>query len=193
MTERDLAEGLTTDLQRMSAGDREAESRVYSRVLTELRTRAMATLRRHDGSSLQPTELVQEAYLKLAGQRGTSWRDRKHFFCVAARAMRSVVVDRWRRANRIKRYAPRSYDELELAGEMEAPDEGLLGAVRVDELDEAVERLGTIDPRAQRIVELHIFLEQPLSQVASVLGLSLRTVARDWQFARAWLAEELEG
>lgn len=195
MAEQQGSDELTADLQRMSAGDREAEGRVYKRVLEELRTRALATLRRQRGNaSLQPTELVQEAYLKLAGQQGTSWKDRKHFYCVAARAMRSVVVDRWRRQNRVKRSSLREQEDLDQAAAAIAFGEnGALSGIDMLDLNEAVEKLGQIDPRAQRIVELHVFLEQPLHQAAAVLGLSPRTAARDWQFARTWLAEELGG
>ncbi len=193
MAEDYRAGELTQDLRRMSAGDRDAESRVYELVLGRLRSRARNLLRFQGAEpELQVTELVQETYLRLSADHATTWQDRRHFFCIAARAMRSVAIDHWRHHNRVKRSAPGRREELDadaIASPLTA-DQHL--SIDFGELNEAVEQLGKIDPRAQRVVELHLFLEQPLKQVAETMHVSLSTVGRDWQFARSWLSQELQ-
>jgi RNA polymerase sigma factor (TIGR02999 family) len=135
------------------------------------------------GNSLQATELVNEAYLRLCGRE---WVDRHHFLAVAAHAMRSVIIDHVRAKGSQKRTPPgerRLLEEITDAHEARSLD--LLA------LDEVLEKLATFDARAVRFVELRTFAELPMVEAAAVLGLSLRTAEREWQTLCAWLYKEL--
>jgi RNA polymerase sigma factor (TIGR02999 family) len=169
----------------VSRGERGASGYLDDLVYDELRRLADQLLGRARGShTLQPTALVHEAYLKLA-ERG-DWNDTGHFQAVAARSVRQVLVDYARHGNRMKRGGGArrlSLDTSIIGGGQPAAD--LL------ELHEALEALAVEDARAARIVELRFFGDLPMSAIAERLNTSLRTVERDWRFARAWLMQAL--
>jgi RNA polymerase sigma factor (TIGR02999 family) len=138
------------------------------------------------GHTLQPTALVHEAWLKLAGSSQPSWQNRAHFFSAAAEAMRRILVDRARRKKALKRGGnPRriDLDSVELA--RPGTEDELL------EVDEALNRLAAVDTRAAEVVKLCFFVGLTQEEAARELGVSLATAERLWAFARAWLLREL--
>jgi RNA polymerase sigma-70 factor, ECF subfamily len=180
---------ITQLLRRAGEGDAEAESRVIDALYSQLREIAAGFMRRErPDHTLQPTVLVNEAYLRLLGQRGIAWQDRGHFFCLAARVMRRILLDSARARAALKR-GGKALHQVDL-------EEGHRAAVQPGEklldLDAALRRLNTIDPKQARIVELRFFAGMKESEIAEVLGISERTVKREWQMARAWLHAELE-
>ncbi len=188
----DRAAGDVTRLLRVArAGDPDALGRVYDLVYGELRQIAAARLRRErEGHTLQPTALVNEAFLKLAGSPSADVRDRKHFLGIAARAMRQVLVDHARRRGAVKRgegvrAAPLT-DQLFDAGKS-----GGIDAEELLALDAALDRLDRLDPRLRQVVELRYFAGLNDTETGEVLGVTRRTVQRDWVRARAWLYREL--
>jgi len=164
-------------------GDLEARDALLPLVYAELRRRAAGYLRRERRDhTLQPTALVNEAYLRLAGQARVSWTNRAHFFCVASQMMRRILVDHARARRAQKRPGPQlkvSLDELLLAA---AP-----APVDLLALDEALTELAIVDARLAQVTELRYFGGLSEQEVAKVLSLSRATVTRDWQTARAWL------
>ena len=177
-------------LQRLREGDAEAEAELLPRVYEELHRLASSYMRGSQaGNTLQPTALVHEAYLRLAGGSAqTDWNSREHFVGVAARAMRSVLVDNVRRKRSARHggeLARVSLDEMTEAFEDRVPD--------LVELDGALDRLAEFDAQAARIVELRFFAGLDHAAAARVLGVSERTVRREWQVARLWLRRWLEG
>jgi RNA polymerase sigma factor (TIGR02999 family) len=142
--------------------------------------------RERPGQTLQATALVHEAYLRLAGA-GAPWRDERHFVGIAARAMRQILVERARARGAQKRWG--GMDRVSLT-------ESLAGAVHEDAmlpaLDEALDRLGAIDPEQARIVELRYFVGLGVEEAAEALGISPATLKRRWSLARAWLFRELQ-
>ena len=160
-------------------------------LMAELRSIARAQLRsQRAGHTLQPTALVNEAYLKLVGSAG-SWNDRTHFFATAARAMRQVLCDHERGRRREKRggsgQAVTLHPELrELVSSAEAHEVDLL------DLDSALEELEQLDERQARVVELRYFAGLEVDETAEALGVSKTTVERDWRAARAWVGRRLE-
>jgi len=136
--------------------------------------------------TLQATALVNEAYLRLADQTNPHWQDRTHFFAVAARMMRHILVDYARGRQRAKRGAG--------AVKVELSDEAIVTethAEQVVDLNDALERLAELDRRASQVVELKYFGGMNYEEIADVLSISAITVRRDWEFARAWLRKEL--
>lgn len=171
-------------LRAWGEGDAAAGERLFPLVYAELRRQARRFMRaervRH---TLQPTALAHEAYLRLAG-RNRAWADRSHFFAVAARAMRQVLVDHARRRRAAKREA----------WLVSSPDERRpQAALPVDllDLDDALTALGRLDPKQLEIVELRFFGGLSVDETAEALGLSPRTIKRDWSTARAWLKRRL--
>ena len=160
--------------------------RLLALVYPELKRIAQQQLRRErPGHTLQTTALVHEAYLRLVGQTRVSWRDRDQFFAVASTMMRRVLVDYARARIAAKRF----HEPLSLTA---AADVGRdEGAYEVLDLDLALERLANLYPRPARVVELRYFGGLELAEIAGVLGVTDRTIKRDWSFARAWLAREL--
>ncbi|MFZ0504885.1 MAG: ECF-type sigma factor, partial [Chthoniobacterales bacterium] len=140
--------------------------------------------------SLQPTELVHEAYLKLMGAQNVDWNNRSHFFAVAGRVMRRVLVDRARNRNARKRGG----DATKISIESGAADFAEANRRTVDliELDLALKELENQGEDLSRLVELRFFAGMTIEETAEVLGVSPRTVKRDWQFAKAWLKRRLE-
>ena len=155
-------------------------------VYDELRRLAAAYMRRErPGQTLQPTALVHEVYLRLAGA-GTPWHDKRHFIGIAARSMRQILVERARARGAQKRWAGLDRVSLSDALAVNADPEGMLPA-----LDEALERLAAIDAEQARIVELRFFAGLSIEETADALGLSPATLKRRWSLARAWLYREL--
>lgn len=168
-------------------GDRDAPRELFALLYQELRRLARAQLRRHrPQDSLATTGLVHEAYVKLADQSRLDLRDHAHFLALASRAMRQIVVDHARRRGALKRGAGAIGTVL---------DEGAVVAeARAGEilaLDEALVRLEDLDERLSRIVEMRFFAGLSVEETAGALGVSERTVKRDWQKARAFLYAEL--
>ena len=157
-------------------------------VYNELRKLAARKLANEaPGQTLQPTALVHEAWLRLAGAEGREWQNRAHFFGAAAEAMRRILVEQARRKKRLKRGGGLQRVELEetnLASPM--PDDDLLA------LDAALDRLAKTDARAAEIVKLCFFVGLTQEQAARELDVSISTVERTWAFARAWLFREIQ-
>ncbi len=159
-------------------------------VYAELRELARRYFRRERvDHTLQPTALVHEVYLRLAGGEQSRWADRNHFYRVAAIAMRHVLVNHARDRKRLRRAGSRRRVSLETALELstEGPDPDLVP------LDEALRKLVELSPRSSQLVDLHYFAGLSLDEAASALGISASTAKREWRFAKAWLRRELEG
>jgi len=157
-------------------------------VYDELRRVAAALMHRErPGQTLQPTALVHEVYLRLAGANAP-WRDRPHFLRIAARSMRQILVDRARARGAAKRWAGLDRTTLAHALAVAAEPESILPA-----LDEALTRLEALDPEQARIVELRYFAGLSVEEAAGALGMSPATLKRRWALARAWLFRELSG
>ncbi len=173
-----------------SNGDREALDRLIPAVYTELRRQAARHLRRERaGHTLQTTDLIHEAYLRLIDQKNVRWQNRAHFFAVAAQSMRRILVDHARRRHRAKRGG---------SGIVLPLDEGLLVAAEKSEvdllaLDEALKRLAAIDVRQSQIVELRFFSGLSIEETAAVLAVSRTTIKDDLNMAKAWLRREMGG
>lgn len=172
-------------LQAAAEGDAFAADAVVPLVYDELRAIAAAELRRmRPGGTLDATALVNEAYVRLVG-RDVRFANRKHFFFAAARAMRDVLVEHARRGSR------RREIEAEVTDEAERQRGPLAPADRMLAIDEALPRLQAAEPRAYEVVMLRFFGGLTNEQVGDVLGITTRTVDRDWRFARAWLFEAI--
>ncbi len=179
---------ITILLAELRAGDRSAESKLMPLVYYELRRLARRFMRaERPGHTLQPTALVHEAYLRLAGQREITWQNRAHFFGVAAQLMRRILVDHARARQAEKRGGHEQRVSLDEALEYTEGKAGDLVA-----LDGALDRLAERDPRQGRVVELRFFAGLTEKEAAEVLGISVRTVKRDWHVARAWLYKEIK-
>jgi RNA polymerase sigma factor (TIGR02999 family) len=176
------SEQLSILLERVNGGDTNAFEQVVSLTYFELRKIAGSMMRNHrSGLTLQPTALVNEAYLRLASG-DPKWENRAHFFGAAARAMRQVLAAYARQKSARKR--PSSgvrvdIDDLNLPG-------GTSG-IGMDRLDDALTALGRVDPDLLRVMELRYFAGRSLAEVAGLMGCSLATIKRRWTYARAWL------
>lgn len=180
-------EEITALLNEARRGDRDAEDRVFKAVSRELRRMAAAYLWHERGEhTLQPTALVNEAYIKLAGRR-LSWQNRAQFFGTAARAMRRILVDHARTKHAAKRGGPQAVAEPLSSAFATTPEQ----AWQVLAIDQALTRLAHRDARQARIVECRFFAGLEVGEVAEILGVSATTVKREWQLARAWLYGEL--
>lgn len=181
-------EGVTDLLIRLRAGGTNARDDLYALVYAELRRVAHAQLRRErPDHTLGTTGLVHETYLRLVDQTRVEWRDRAHFFGAAACAMRRILVD-YARHNLAARRGGGARPQV-LAEDVRAGERGddLLA------LDQALERLAAIDPRLGLVVECRYFGGFTEEETAEVLGVTKRTVQRDWAKARGWLYQELRG
>ena len=178
---------VTQLLVRAGAGDRDALDTMLPLVYAELRRVARGQLRRErDGHTLGVSGLVNEAYLKLVDQARVDWKGREHFYAVAARAMRQILVDYARKRNAEKRGAGQEHttvDHKQLG--FEAPIERFLA------LEEALQRMDKVDSRMRRIIEYRFYCGLTEKETAELLGVTVRTVQRDWIKARAWLYNEL--
>lgn len=178
---------VTALLHAWREGDLGARDRLVPVVYQELRRRAAACLHRERrNQTLQPTDLVHEAYLRLVDQQRAVWRNRAQFFGVAAEMMRRILVDRARARLAVKRSGKWARVTLDPGAVVAEPVD-----IDVLDLDAALTQLAAIDVRKSRIAELRFFGGLSLEESADVLELSLATVERDWQFARAWLFDAL--
>lgn len=180
---------VTRLLLQWSDGDDDALDQLVPLVYDELRRLARHHLwHERPGRTLGTTGLVHEAYFNLVRQDGTPWEGRGHFFAVASRVMRHVLIDHARRRGRVKRggrLQRRTFDD-DVAAVQAHYDELLT-------IDQALTRLEAFDGRACRIVECRYFGGLSVSETAEVVGVSPATVKRDWAMARAWLRREIEG
>jgi RNA polymerase sigma factor (TIGR02999 family) len=173
-------------LRAASGGDRQVFDALLPHVYAELKRLARAARAGKAGQTLSTTALVHEAYLKLVPSAGSDWQGRAHFFGVAARAMRQLLVDAARQRARAKHGGGMRPVTLD-AGAHAAP-------VRAEELlalDEALDRLAALDARQARVVEHRFFAGLTAQETAEVLGVSVPTIERDWRAARAWLRREM--
>jgi RNA polymerase sigma-70 factor (ECF subfamily) len=182
------AREVTELLNQWASGDQAAGEKVVPLVYQELRRIARRSMRGQDPShTLQTTALVHEAYLRLTGDSGRQWKNRAHFFGVAAKAMRHVLVDYARARARGKRGGQYKRVRLE--------DAGVICGDRMPEviaLDDALTALSKLHARQSQVVELRFFGGCSVEETAETLNISLETVMRDWRAARAWLYRELE-
>lgn len=168
-------------------GDKAAESALMDLVYGELRRIASSFLRHErPDHSLQVSALVNEAYLRLAKRQSLQIKDRGLFFSLAARAMRRVLIDHARKRQTVKRDGGLRVD----LDQAEVAHDG--SSTQLIQLDAALERLAKFDPRQAQVVELRFYAGLSVEETAEALGLSTRTVKRDWQVARAWLKGEIE-
>jgi RNA polymerase sigma factor (TIGR02999 family) len=160
---------------------------LMAQLYTELRSLAgVLTRQLPPGQTLQPTALVHEAYLRLVRNQDPGWEGRRHFFGAAARAMREILIEQARRKASQKRGGQAQRVELaEGLAWIEPPADDLLA------LDEAIARLQAEDQRLAEIVQLRYFTGLSVEETAGVVGASVRTVKRDWRYARSWLARQL--
>jgi RNA polymerase sigma factor (TIGR02999 family) len=174
---------ITRVLQKMGKGASAASEELLPLVYDELRRLAAIRMARESsGQTLQPTALVHEAWLQLAGSGERNWQNRAHFFGAAADAMRRILIDKARRKSRLKHGGGQSrldIDAVELA--QTTPDDNLLL------IDEAVEALGKQDPEQARVVVLKFFAGLTNEEAAESLGVSERTARRQWECAKAWI------
>lgn len=179
---------LTELLREASNGNRAALDQLVPRLYQELRHLAHRRLQQErQDHTLSTTALVHEAYLKLIDQERVAWRDRAHFFGVAAQMMRRILIDYARTAQRLKRgggqVAVALEDDL-----VAAPDR----SAEVLAIDEALTRLARLDPQQARVVECRFFGGMTVEETAEALGISTATVKRDWKVARLWLYREVQ-
>ena len=178
---------ITQLLKRLSGGDRAAESRLVPLVYAELRRLAARYMwRERRDHTLQPTALVHEAYLKLIEQRRVSWQSRTHFFCVAARLMRRILVDHARQRGAAKRGG--AHTKISLDRSVGVQEQADLDVVA---LDEALDALSKLDPQQARVIELRFFAGLTIEEISEALRISPATITRDWVTAKAWLFDQL--
>ena len=176
-------------LSSLSRGDRSGVGRLMTLLYEDLRSMASRFLdRESSGHTFQPTDLVNESFLKISGQTRISWQGKTHFMAVSAQAMRRILVDHARTKHRKKRGGPtRRRFELrdDLAFSLQNPEEVLA-------VDEILDKLEALDSVHARILELRVFSGMGMREIAEVLGVSSRTVERQWAMIRAWTLKELD-
>ena len=184
----DASHEVTQILRDWSGGDASAAERLMPLVYDELRRLARSYLRRERSDhTLQPTALVNEAYLKLVDQSRVSWQDRHHFFGIAAQMMRRVLVDHARANAAEKRGGQRdkvSLEDVDVSTGQRAAE--------LVELDDALQRLTEVFPRKGKVVELRFFGGFSVVESAEILGVSDKTIMREWESAKLWLYRELD-
>lgn len=191
MPREDLHE-VTELLERWGVGDEEAEGRLWSLAYVELKRLARNVRRGRGGSQSGTTTLVHETYLRLAGSATTArFKDRRHFFAVAARAMRFLLVDEARRRLAKKRNGEEPAGELLPLAVDPATDPLRQAPETVLAVHEALEKLARIYPRYEQLVEMRFFAGLSIDETAEVLEVSRPTVIRDWRSVRIWLYSEL--
>jgi RNA polymerase sigma-70 factor, ECF subfamily len=189
-------EGPRADVTRLLQEWREGREGALDRLIPVVYNELRVIASRHMSnewrvSTFQTTALVNEAYLKLAGQRRVDWQNRAHFFAVAAQVMRRILVDNARRDQRPKHGAALSRMPLDEAGEV--PADQSVDTVDALALDTALTKLEALDPDQARIVELRFFGGLTVEETAEVVGVSAATVKREWALAKGWLYRELNG
>lgn len=179
---------ITALLLAWSGGDENALAALAPLVQQELRKLARRYLsHERAGHTLQPSDLVNEAYLRLIESHTVQWQSRAHFFGIAAQVMRRILVDHARRRKELKRGGGAVQISLTAVANMAAAEP----RADVLALDEALQQLATFDPRKSQVVELRFFGGLSESETAEVLQVSLRTIQREWNLARAWLYQQL--
>lgn len=177
-------------LQEWRGGNQAALDEVIPLVYRELHNLAASYMRRERaGHTFRPTDLVAEAYVRLAEGTNPHWNDRVHFFGIAARTMRQILVDHARKRNADKRGAGEravTFEEDQVAARAERPDDMIA-------LDDAMTELAKIDERKARTIELHYFAGMTQEEIAAMLEVHVNTVARDLKLAEAWIARHLRG
>jgi RNA polymerase sigma factor (TIGR02999 family) len=170
-----------------NGGDAAALERLIPLVYGELRRQARGYLRKErSGHTLQPTALVHEVYIRLVDQRQVKWQNRAHFFGVAARAMREILVDHARKRRAAKRGGPESLISIDDVNPAAAPRN-----IDLLDLDRTLKRLAALDERQARLVELRVFGGLTIDEAAEVLEISAATVSREWRHAETWLHREM--
>ncbi|MFH0982191.1 MAG: ECF-type sigma factor [Planctomycetota bacterium] len=181
------ATAITQLLDAAREGDAAAVERFWPAAHEEVRAIAGAHLAREGpGCSLQTTELVDEVYIRLGGNGLSRWEDRRHFFGAVAKAIRQILIDDARKEGRLKRGGGQVL--LTLEGEVPAPENE---PVMILAIDEALEKLGHVDPLGAEVVKLRYFLGLSINETAAAMEVSARTVDSKWRAARAWLHREL--
>lgn len=180
---------ITNCLSRLRAGDANALDQLFPLIYDELKIVARAQLTREQtGHTLGPTALVHEAYVRMADREKLVPEDRRHFFAIAAQTMRRILIDHARSRKRVKRGSGQiavSLEEVDALMTENAADELIA-------LDDALDRLAAVNARAAQVVERRFFGGLSLEQTGESLGVSLKTVQRDWLLARAWLRKEID-
>lgn len=180
---------VTLLLARLKSGDQEALSRLIPLIYRELHRLAGNYLRAERiGHTLQPTALVHEVYLRMVGQIRTDWQSRAHFIAVAAQTMRRILVNYalYRKAGKRTAPSPGNLTHLDQCGPA-------LDFEEILAIDDALRRLNEYDPQQSRVVEMRYFGGLTVEETAEALGISSRTVRREWATARLWLRAELAG
>lgn len=184
-----MPEDVTELLQRIDAGNAHASEALLPLVYEELRSLARSRMARERGTqTLQATALVHEAYIRLVGNEDPKWDHRGHFFAAAAEAMRRIMVERARKKQRLKHgaeYQKTSLDPAEIYGEE--------GDSRLLVVNELLDQLAASHPQKAEVVKLKYFVGFTNAEAAQALGVSEKTINRDWRFARAWILSELDG
>jgi len=176
---------VTLLLQQWKSGDKRAESLVFELLMPDLRRIAGHCFRKErPGHTLQPTALVNEAFLKLAAARNIDWRDRGHFLALAARVMRRYLIDHWRAQASVNFVPMDGLPERVLANYPDALD-------LATALDTSLDEMGSESRQWRTVVELKFFLGLTDSEAADALNIPLRTLQREWHRARKWLFERL--
>jgi RNA polymerase sigma factor (TIGR02999 family) len=179
---------VTRILQSMESGDPRAANELLPLVYSELRKLAASKMANEQpNQTLQPTTLVHEAWLRLTGNENIKWNGRAHFFGAAAEAMRRILIDNARRKQAARRGGGAQrldVDEIEIAAP--AKEDELLA------VNDALEELGTVDKPKAELVKLHYFVGLTMEECAGVLGISVPTARRWWNYARAWLYQKIQ-
>ena len=179
---------VTKLLIRWGEGDHEAQEELLPIVYEELRRMAKGYMRgENSGHTFQTTELIHEAYLKMSASEDPDWKNRNHFFGVAANAMRQILVDYARGKARKKRGGSPHRIDLEMTALLSADHSSKIVA-----LDEALKELAQFDERKSKVVELKFFGGMKIEEMSELLEVSPITIKRDWKFARAWLLNKLK-
>jgi RNA polymerase sigma factor (TIGR02999 family) len=188
--DEDSSQDVTEFLARIEQGDDSATEKLLTLLYKELRALAGKYFLLQDSDhTLQPTALVHEAFIKIAGSSGTGWKSRAHFLAVAAKAMRQILINHAKAKKTSKRGVGRR--RVTLSG-LATPTHRDID-IDLDDLTEALEELAELSPRQVRIVEMRFLAGLGDSEIAQVLDLSTRTVRREWRMARAFLKSELIG
>jgi RNA polymerase sigma factor (TIGR02999 family) len=180
---------VTTLLKRIQKGDQTANEKLIPIVFTELRRLARHHLRNERlGHTLQPTALVNEAYIRLAGFNRMDWQSRSHFLGMASGLMRQILIDYARKRQSLKRGGDKAFVELDENRALLSPQQ----SVELIELDRALQELEKMNPRHAKIVELRYFGGLSVEEAAEAMSVAPITVKRDWAAARAWLRSRME-
>jgi RNA polymerase sigma factor (TIGR02999 family) len=183
---------ITALLRAWGQGDAAALERLAPIVYAELHRRARRYLRREPkGNSLQTTDLLNEAYVRLVELEKTDWRDRNHFFAMSARLMRRILVDMARNRATARRGGGKRSDHSSPVDFDAIPDLGSEKARETVALDDALNALEKIDPRKVQVIEMRFFAGLTAEEIATVLDVSPNTVLRDWRLAKSWLLREM--